>query len=117
MDSDFIPLSYIDATNMQYVIMNYCNYQILDIDTKSDTCIIKVEYPDIETCLENVNYECTDEELTDIIYNWINSEDVIYNTEEIEVIIKNDNLKWYIVENDYLINVYTGGIYHLLNVK
>ena len=114
---------YLNLNPLLYCILQECAFEPVsyDFNQKSDfgTVELRAKYPDVYSVYSDifskVDREYTTNEIQSILIEKINDGNFNMITDTIKVnIIRNHN-DWYLIENENLLNIYTGGIYNEIN--
>lgn len=111
---------YLDTSELGYLTLTKSTFEVeecnLSWNSFEATATINVSYPNIYQ-LFNDFYATADtvhttEEINQTLIDALNNENGIdYCEETIEVTIVQNGTKWYLIENEALMDVYSGGLY------
>ena len=111
---------YLDTSELGYLTLTKSKFEVEECDlvwnSFEATATINVSYPNVYQ-LFNELYATADtvhttEEINQTLVDALNNEsDIDYCEETIEVTIVQYGTKWYLIENEALMDVYSGGLY------
>lgn len=111
---------YLDTSELGYLTLTKSTFEVEECDLSWNsfeaTATINVSYPNVYQLFNDIYATAdtvhTTEEINQTFINALNSGgDIDYCEETIEVTIVQYGTNWYLIENEALMNVYSGGLY------
>lgn len=117
-DSEGVVQEYLDTNKAGYILLQNTTFDVLDYDfhwnSKVAEVSVQADYPDViielQKRLNDADSLYTSDEMSDVLIDILNITTLQRLSDSFQITIVQNGWHWYLIENESLMNVYSGGI-------